>query len=93
MVWTLSDLNFGVPLTGFNVLQDIAPVTINSLTPTSVQFSYSDVGIPAGTYFTGQFVTGSTIPEPATWAMMLAGFAGLGLAGRRASRKAVSAVA
>ena len=27
------------------------------------------------------------IPEPATWAMMLAGFAGLGFAGYRASRK------
>lgn len=28
-----------------------------------------------------------TVPEPSTWAMLLAGFAGLGLAGYRASRK------
>ena len=28
-----------------------------------------------------------SVPEPATWAMMLTGFAGLGLAGYRASRK------
>jgi hypothetical protein len=35
----------------------------------------------------------STVPEPSTWAMMLLGFAGLGFAGSRASRKsAVSAV-
>jgi hypothetical protein len=27
------------------------------------------------------------IPEPATWVMLLAGFAGLGFAGYRASRK------
>ena len=27
------------------------------------------------------------IPEPSTWAMMLLGFAGLGFAGYRASRK------
>ena len=31
------------------------------------------------------------VPEPATWAMMLAGFAGLGLAGCRRSRKNVYA--
>jgi PEP-CTERM motif len=36
------------------------------------------------------FIPGSTtgsIPEPATWAMMLVGFAGLGVAGYRASRR------
>jgi hypothetical protein len=31
------------------------------------------------------------VPEPSTWAMMLLGFAGLGFAGFRASRKAVVA--
>ena len=29
----------------------------------------------------------SPVPEPSTWAMMLLGFAGLGFAGYRASRK------
>ena len=33
----------------------------------------------------------STVPEPSTWAMMMLGFAGLGLAGYRQSRKNVSA--
>ncbi len=32
----------------------------------------------------------TAVPEPSTWAMMLAGFAGLGFAGYRASRKAVA---
>ena len=31
--------------------------------------------------------TASTVPEPSTWAMMLAGFVGLGYAGYRGSRK------
>ncbi len=35
-------------------------------------------------------VTLGTVPEASTWAMLLAGFAGLGLAGSRASRKAAS---
>ena len=33
-------------------------------------------------------LTGSTVPEPATWVMMLLGFAGLGFAFRRSRRKA-----
>ena len=32
-------------------------------------------------------LSGSVVPEPATWAMMLTGFAGLGLAGYRRARK------
>jgi hypothetical protein len=38
-------------------------------------------------------LTGSTAPEPSTWAMMLLGFAGLGFAGYRRGRKACSASA
>jgi hypothetical protein len=34
-----------------------------------------------------QFWSSGAVPEPATWAMMLAGFAGLGFAGYRASRR------
>jgi hypothetical protein len=33
----------------------------------------------------------ATVPEPSTWAMMLAGFAGLGFAGYRASRRTAAA--
>jgi hypothetical protein len=40
--------------------------------------------------YNGQYVTAnwsvSAVPEPSTWAMMLAGFAGLGFAGYRRSR-------
>jgi hypothetical protein len=40
-------------------------------------FDESDAGV----------ITFSAVPEPSTWAMMLLGFAGLGLAGYRASRR------
>ncbi len=32
----------------------------------------------------------ATVPEPSTWAMMMLGFAGLGFAGYRRSRKAAA---
>jgi hypothetical protein len=35
-------------------------------------------------------VSSNAIPEPSTWAMMLLGFAGLGFAGYRASRRSVA---
>jgi hypothetical protein len=35
-------------------------------------------------------VTGSIVPEPSTWTMMVAGFVGLGFAGYRASRKSAA---
>ena len=38
-------------------------------------------------------LSGSVIPEPSTWAMMLLGFAGLGFAGYRQARKASAASA
>ena len=38
-------------------------------------------------------VVGPGVPEPTTWAMMVIGFAGLGLAGYRTSRKSVSIAA
>ena len=34
-----------------------------------------------------------TVPEPSTWAMMLIGFAGLGYAGYRTSRKSAALAA
>lgn len=35
----------------------------------------------------------AAVPEPSTWAMMLIGFAGLGYASRRASRKSAAVAA
>jgi hypothetical protein len=40
-----------------------------------------------------QIIATAGVPEPSTWALMLAGFAGIGLAGYRRSRKALFAPA
>jgi hypothetical protein len=92
VTWTLSSLDFGAPLTGFTILQSISPVTIDSLTATSVTFTYHEAAVPEGIYFQGQFVTGvSAVPEPSTWAMMILGFAGVGYMTYR--RRKVAALA
>jgi hypothetical protein len=49
----------------------------------------SDLGIALFVVNPGGSIT-AAVPEPSTWAMMLVGFAGLGYAGWRGSRKAAS---
>ena len=44
-------------------------------------------GMPAPTFNAAFSLSGSTIPEPSTWAMMLIGFAGLSYAGWRHARQ------
>jgi hypothetical protein len=45
----------------------------------SVALGINDAGQVVGTSF-------NTVPEPSTWAMMLAGFVGLGFAGYRRAK-------
>jgi hypothetical protein len=52
-------------------------------------FGYNLVADGSGG-FGFDFAVGGAVPEPSTWAMMLIGFAGLGFAGYRASRKNVA---
>jgi hypothetical protein len=66
---------------------EIAGITTNAI---AIDFNSFAVGPNHvnGTVDIGQSMASfAVIPEPATWAMMLAGFAGLGFAGYRASRK------
>ena len=67
--------------------------------PSALGFTFTNVSpaahITGGTIasFTASFTgnaSASAIPEPSTWAMMAIGFAGLGFAGYRSSRKAMS---
>jgi PEP-CTERM motif len=67
----------------------------------SLNFSFLDTDLPVdgpiladGTLITDPPVPGtSAIPEPTTWAMMLIGFGGLGLAGWRTRQKAATSAA
>ena len=57
-----------------------------------------DFALTSAQYVSGDGVVGyrqsvDTVPEPSTWAMMIVGFAGLGFAGYRSSRKAISRAA
>lgn len=59
---------------------------------TSATFSSNSGGAGTGSYNIPEIITAAvTVPEPATWAMMLLGFAGLGFAGYRRSWGALSA--
>jgi hypothetical protein len=91
IVWTLTGLNFGVPLLAFDILQSPAPVTIDSLTATSVTFQYADVALsPGAPYLVGEFVTTAGVPEPASWALLIGGF---GLSGAMLRRRRALAAA
>jgi PEP-CTERM motif len=63
-----------------------SPVTIDCASPLGCTLASTSANV------SGTFSAGS-VPEPSTWAMMLLGFAGLGYAGYRASRKSVALAA
>jgi hypothetical protein len=89
--------NFALLFTGSPSLSTYALATaIGPVIGTAI-FSPSGVADTTGGFFELSGVTGSAtftatipVPEPSTWAMMLAGFAGLVFAGRRASRKSAA---
>ena len=64
--------------TGSIFCPDVGP-EISGLTSTPTSFDVSFGGMLNGE----TYVFGSAVPEPATWAMMLLGFAGLGVFGLR----------
>ena len=76
-----------VTITGFTLSTDLAGLTAAdvSFTPHAIMYNAQGLSFTTAPYFITLTVT--TVPEPSTWAMMMLGFAGLGFARYRASRK------
>ena len=62
--------------------------TLNAAAVTDIQAAITDRGVFA---IAGQ--ASAPVPEPSTWVMMLAGFAGLGVVARRRAAKRRAAAA
>jgi hypothetical protein len=80
------------------VIDVVNMILFSNFTPHSVDFATLYLGFQPGTDLnqtvTLTFANGAgAIPEPSTWAMMLVGFAGLGFAGYRTSRKSAEIAA
>jgi hypothetical protein len=75
--------------TGYIYSQFVDPLTSGGVDPmfVSLEDSYGAWRTVTG----GEAIGVAAVPEPSTWAMMLAGFAGLGYVGFRARRTAVAA--
>ena len=77
----------GIPLT---ITTSLTTYVLNLNGVMSVNIS----GVSSGSaYWTAQNIVYDAAPEPSTWALMTLGFAGLGFAGFRASRKSAALVA
>ena len=68
-----------------------AKLDADDISPDNLEPDWLRVGtdiVGAGAFNAAFSLTGSTVPEPSTWAMMLLGFAGLGFAAYRRASKA-----
>ncbi len=72
-------------LTGFDFSQSSADITsiVITISGTCQEVSCDNLGFGLGPFFTAN----ASVPEPATWALMLAGLGGLGAALRTSRRK------
>jgi hypothetical protein len=69
---------------------DFTNVTFNGTTAAFTGSTSSDYNAIGGDDIVFDVTTSAVVPEPVTWSMLMIGFAGLGFAGYRKSRKAVS---
>jgi choice-of-anchor C domain-containing protein len=72
-----------------DMMYALKTVTFTAGASNTLSFASQDVDSPFGPVIGGVSIT--AIPEPSTWVMMLAGFAGLSVFGYRARRRSASA--
>ena len=73
----------GVEILSESFVDDDSVMNLGSNFGPNIDLTFTGSGV----FVVGGAVPGSAVPEPSTWAMMLLGFAGLGFARYRASRR------
>lgn len=87
----LSSLDFGSPLTSVTFTTSLTGVSM-SFTADSVTFSWNEQSLTPGDPYLSANFNVSAVPEPETYAMMLAGLGLLGFAARRKKAQEAAAV-
>lgn len=78
VIWSLTSLDFGGPLTSVSILRSIGGAIIRSFSADSVVVQWTEAAIPQGTYFAMQFRTDpASVPLPASLPLLVAGLAGV----------------
>jgi hypothetical protein len=88
----------GVPLGEISMLLDASDSSMHTLTFSAADISYvifgsRDPSINGSSVYADNLTFGGAVPEPATWARMIVGLAGIGCRLRRTRRERTAAIA
>ena len=85
--WAVVSDTLGQPGLGIPGRVDVMGITALLVAPGRIGVNWQGVPLQGEVILGGPDLVASAVPEPSTWAMMMIGFAGLGLMVQRRSRK------